>query len=168
MREVHAGWLWAGAAACVLAGALLHTMHLWATGEPLQLVLAVAFWFAMSMASALAVLALRVGVLVPPPGGVPRARLVLVGTLASVLGIAFVLGATASSWGIFTAAPVAVGLASLAVDALLGLLEVAAGTLLALLALTVLMASPPPKNAGIDAARPGRESLADQRNQHES
>ncbi len=120
MREVHTGWLWAGAAACALAGALLHTMHLWATGEPLQLVLAVGFWFVMSMASALAVLALRVGVLVPPPGGVPRAKVVLVGALASVLGIAFVLGATARTWGIFTAAPVAVGFMSLAVDALLG------------------------------------------------
>ena len=162
MREVHTGWLWAGAAACALAGALLHTMHLWATGEPLQLVLAVGFWFVMSMASALAVLALRVGVLVPPPGGVPRAKVVLVGALASVLGIAFVLGATARTWGIFTAAPVAVGFMSLAVDALLGLLEVAAGTLLALLALTVLMTSPPPKDAGIDPAGSGREPTADQ------
>jgi uncharacterized membrane protein len=93
----------------------------------------------MTSAVLLAVLALRLGNLVSP-GGPSRARAALLVGLATVLGLVFVVIFATRSWVIFTspgsAAPA--GFLSLVADALVGLIEVSAGSLIALATLTLV------------------------------
>lgn len=143
MPELKDRWLWVGFVASVLLGVLLHTLQLSASGDPLwqavQVFLDVGFWFSMTSAVVLAVIALRIGVLVPP-GSRRRATPALLVGLAAVLGLAFVVGFGTSNWLIFaspgSAAPF--GYASLILDAFVRLIEVSAGSLIALATLTLM------------------------------
>lgn len=149
MRTLRERWLWAGFVTSVLLGVLLRTLHLWASGDPLwpavQVLLDVGFWFSMTSAALLAVLALGVGNLVVP-GSRRRARTALLVGLAAVVGLAFVVGFATRNWLIFASpgsgAPV--GFASLIADAFVGLIEVSAGSLIALATLTLLTSTHPP------------------------
>lgn len=136
-------WLWVGFAASVALGVMLHTLQLWASGDPpwpaLQVLLHVGFWFCMTSAVVLAVLALRLGTLVSPGGRRPPRTALLVG-VAAVLGVAFVVICATRNWLIFTSpgSSEPAGLISFVADALVGLIEVAAGSLIALATLTLL------------------------------
>lgn len=162
MREVHTGWLWAGVAACAVSATLVHTLQLWVTDAPLLMILEVAVWFAMSSASVLTVLALRLGILVVPPGSATRARAILLGTLAAALGLAAVLATATRNAVLYSAeTPTGVSFASLVTDALLGLLIATAGTLLALTTLMLLLSVRAPRAAATDLLPSGPEPTTD-------
>lgn len=161
MHDSKQRWLWVGFAVCVLLGVLLRTLQLRASGDPLwpavQVLLDVGFWFSMTSAALLAVLALRVGVLMPP-GSRQRARTALLVGLAAVLGLTFVMGSGAQNWLIFTSPESApVGFASLIADALIGLIEISAGCLIALSTLTLLTSSD--RRVALDGKLPAAGSI---------
>lgn len=160
MRTFDERLLWAGFAASVILGVLLRTLQLWASGDPLWpallVLLDVGFWFCMTSAVLLAVLALRLGNLVSP-GGPSRAKAALLLGLAAVLGLMFVVIFATRSWVIFTSpgsgAPA--GFVSFVADALVGLIEVAAGSLIALATLTLLTSDERPRVEEVEPSREG-------------
>lgn len=160
MRTLKDRWLWAGFAASVVLGVLLHTLQLWASGDPLwptlQVVLDVGFWFSMTSAVMFAVLALRLGNLVSSGGRRP-ARIALLVGLAAVLGVAFVVIFATRNWVIFNSpgSGVPAGSFSFVADALIGLIEVAAGSLISLATLTILTSEDRPR---VEEVGPRHES----------
>lgn len=153
MRELSERLLWMGFVASVLIGVLVRGVQLWAPGGPqwpvAQVLLDVIFWFSMTSAVVLALLALRIGVLVAP-GGKRRARPALLVGLAVAIGLVFMMSVATYNWAIFVspASIPTLGFASLIADAAFGLLKVSAGSLIALATLTLLTSedSPDPKD----------------------
>jgi len=150
MRTLKQHWLWAGFATSALLGVLLHTLQLWASGDPLwpalQVLLDVGFWFCMTSAALLAVLALRLGNLVSSGGRRQATTALLIG-LAATLGVAFVAIFATRDWVIFTSSGsgASAGYISFVADALVGLLEVSAGSLIALAILALLTSKDRPR-----------------------
>lgn len=147
--------LWAGFVASILVGLLLQALRLWASGTPVwpvfRVLVDVGFWFSMTSAVLLAVLALKIGVLVLP-GSRRQARTALLVGLAVTVGLAFVVlvgsrnwfGYVASSGGVGTA----VGFASMLADAFLGLVGISAGSLIALATVALLTSRPEHDDGG--------------------
>jgi hypothetical protein len=143
-----------------LAGVVLRTLQLLASGDSIwpavQVLLDVAFWFSMTFAALLALLALKIGTPVPP-GIRWQTRVALLVGLAAVVGLAFVMGSATSDWLIYvspgSSAPA--GFASLIADAFVGLIKVSSGSLIAFATLATLTSNTLPEG-GPRPAAPGR------------
>jgi hypothetical protein len=136
--------LWARCGAGIIAGVLIRGLALIlpndALGRGLQVVAEVGFWFLMATAALLATQAIGFQGLHTSLAGLPQPRKVLLLVVGLSLALAFVIGAATREWLIFTSSSssAVTGFGSLILDSLLGLIQVAAGSMIAFAALALL------------------------------